>query len=166
MSLPNAGHLEIQRGGCCTVMPYFIGDVVELPLTTTQDYTLFHILGDFSNDVWKNQIESIISRHGLVSLIVHPDYQTDDRTRRAYLSLLDQLASLREAGRSWLALPGDVERWWRARSRMTLVRDGDAWRVEGDGKERARVAYAELDGDELVYRLEPTPTQYAGAPAR
>ena len=163
MSIPNAGHLEIQRGGCCTVMPYFIGNVVELPLTTTQDYTLFHILNDFSNDVWKNQIESIMSRHGLVSLIVHPDYQTDDRARRAYAALLDQLSRLREAGRCWLALPGDVERWWRARSRMRLVRDGDGWRVEGRGAERARVAYAEVDGDELVYRLEPGVTAPAGA---
>jgi hypothetical protein len=164
MSIPNAGHLEIQRGGCCTVMPYFIGNVIELPLTTTQDYTLFHILSDFSNDVWKNQIESIISRHGLVSLIVHPDYQTDDRAHRAYLTLLDQLSRLREAGRCWLALPGDVERWWRARSRMTLVREDDDWRIKGDGSERARVAYAELDGDEVVYRLETAPARCAGAP--
>jgi hypothetical protein len=164
MSIPNAGHLEIQRGGCCTVMPYLIGNVVELPLTTTQDYALFHILGDFSNDVWKNQIESIISRHGLVSLIVHPDYQTDERARRAYAALLDQLARLREAGRCWLALPGEVERWWRARNSMTLVRDGDQWRIDGQGSERARVAYAEMDGDELVYRLEPTRASSAGAP--
>ncbi len=24
MSVPNAAHLEPQRGGCCTVMPYFL----------------------------------------------------------------------------------------------------------------------------------------------
>jgi hypothetical protein len=166
MSIPNAGHLEIQRGGCCTFMPYFIGDKVELPLTTSQDYTLFHILNDYSNDVWKNQIESVMSRHGLVSLIVHPDYQTDERARRAYRGLLDQLVGLREAGRCWLALPGEVERWWRARSRMTLVPDGDRWRVEGEGKERARVAWAELDGDEVVYRLESPATAVEGAPVR
>src|SRR5262249_7242387 len=41
MSVPNAGHLEVQRGGCCTVMPYFVGRIVELPLTTAQDYSLF-----------------------------------------------------------------------------------------------------------------------------
>ena len=46
MSVPNVAHLEPQRGGCCTVMPYFVGDILELPLTTTQDYSLFHILGD------------------------------------------------------------------------------------------------------------------------
>ena len=32
MSVPNVAHLEPQRGGCCTVMPYFIGNLVELPL--------------------------------------------------------------------------------------------------------------------------------------
>lgn len=163
MSIPNAGHLEIQRGGCCTVMPFFIGNIVELPLTTTQDYTLFHILSDFSNEVWKNQIESIMGRHGLVSLIVHPDYQTGEPQRRAYLALLDQLASLREAGRCWVALPGDVERWWRARSRMRLVAAGDGWTIEGPGAERAQVAYAELDGDEVVYRLAPVSLRPAGA---
>ena len=34
MSVPNAAHLEPQRGGCCTVMPYFVGNILELPLTT------------------------------------------------------------------------------------------------------------------------------------
>jgi hypothetical protein len=155
MSIPNAGHLEIQRGGCCTVMPYFIGDIVELPLTTTQDYSLFHILQDFSNDVWKNQMESIMARHGLVSFIAHPDYLEVDRARQVYRTLLDHLSSLREAGRCWVALPGEVERWWRERSRMTLVRDGDRWRIEGPGKERARIAYAMLDGEGLAYSVDP-----------
>lgn len=29
MSVPNVAHLNPQRGGCCTVMPYFIGDTLE-----------------------------------------------------------------------------------------------------------------------------------------
>src|SRR5262249_34757470 len=45
MSVPNSAHLDPQRGGCCTVMPYFIGKMLELPVTTTQDYGLFNILG-------------------------------------------------------------------------------------------------------------------------
>ena len=74
MSVPNAAHLEPQRGGCCTVMPYFVGDILELPLTTTQDYTLFHILNDYSTTLWQEQIRLITGRHGLVSVITHPDY--------------------------------------------------------------------------------------------
>ena len=58
MSIPNVAHLDPQRGGCCTVMPYFIGKIVELPLTCTQDYTLFNILEDYSIELWKKQIAS------------------------------------------------------------------------------------------------------------
>ncbi len=51
MSVPNVAHLEPQRGGCCTVFPYFIGNILELPLTTSQDYTLFHrIPEDYTPD--------------------------------------------------------------------------------------------------------------------
>ena len=35
MSIPNVAHLDPQRGGCCTVLPYFIGNILELPVTTT-----------------------------------------------------------------------------------------------------------------------------------
>lgn len=64
MSVPNVAHLDPQHGGCCTVMPYFIGDILELPVTTVQDYTLFNILGDYSIDLWKRQIELIMAKHG------------------------------------------------------------------------------------------------------
>ena len=56
MSVPNVAHLDPQRGGCCTVMPYFIGDMLELPVTMTQDYMMFHILKDYSIGLWKQQI--------------------------------------------------------------------------------------------------------------
>jgi len=49
MSVPNVGHLDAQLGGCCTVMPFYIGDILELPLTTTQDYSLFNILNVLLN---------------------------------------------------------------------------------------------------------------------
>jgi hypothetical protein len=163
MSIPNVGHLEVQRGGCCTTMPYFIGRIVELPLTTTQDYSLFRILRDFSGRVWQDQIEAISARHGLMSFIVHPDYLGEPRAEGAYRALLDRLVRLRETDGCWMPLPGDVERWWRVRSRLTLVRDGDRWRVEGPGRERARVAYAEIEGDRLVCRVEPAAVDRAGS---
>ena len=36
MSVPNVASLDPQRGGCCTVMPYFLGEILELPVTTVQ----------------------------------------------------------------------------------------------------------------------------------
>jgi hypothetical protein len=153
MSVPNAAHLEPQRGGCCTVMPYFNGDLLELPLTTAQDYSLFHILNDYSISLWKLQSDLILEKHGLISFITHPDYLTAPRARRVYQRLLAYLRELREQRGVWFALPGDVERWWRNRSRMSLVRTGDHWKIEGPDANRARVAFASLDDDEVVYSL-------------
>ena len=153
MSVPSAAHLEPQRGGCCTAMPYFIGDILELPLTTTQDYSLFHILGIYSAALWKEQVELILARNGFVSFITHPDYLIERRARETYIELLRHLGALRSERNVWFAPPADVNRWWRDRHQMTLVADGNSWRVTGPGSERARVAYATLDGDRVVYSV-------------
>jgi hypothetical protein len=155
MSVPNAAHLEPQRGGCCTVMPYFIGEILELPLTTVQDYTLFHILNDYSTALWKQQIDLVSQHHGLVSLITHPDYLVSRRERDVYVELLQNLRERGDRDGLWIALPGNVNRWWRNREEMTLVRDQDDWRIEGPDAERARVAYASLEGDRVVYTVSP-----------
>jgi hypothetical protein len=153
MSVPNVAHLEPLRGGCCTVMPYFIGRIVELPLTTTQDYSLFHILNDYSIEVWKQQLALIRDRNGLMSFLCHPDYLIDGRTRKVYESLLDYLQNLVIVEGIWAALPGEVDRWWRARRQMKLVPRGDDWEIVGPERERARLAHAVLDGGRLVYEL-------------
>jgi len=153
MSFPNVAHLEPQRGGCCTVFPYFIGNILELPLTTTQDYSLFHILGSYSTELWMKQIELITQSHGLVSVVVHPDYIMEQQAMGTYTSLLAQLTMLRDESGAWVTLPGEVNRWWRERRQMKLVQTGNTYRIEGAGSERARLAYAKLDGDRIVYSL-------------
>jgi hypothetical protein len=154
MSVPNVAHLEPQRGGCCTVMPYFIGKILELPLTTTQDYSLFHILGDYSIDLWKKQIDLIMQRHGLLSFITHPDYLIEKRAQRVYSELLSYLARLRTESHAWSALPSQVNRWWRNRQEMRLVQDGNRWRIEGPDCERAKIAYASLKGNRIDYSMD------------
>ena len=153
MSVPSAAHLEPQRGGCCTVMPYFVGDILELPLTTIQDYTLFHILDNYSIDVWKKQIELVGSHHGLISMITHPDYIAGAREREVYIELLRYLSDCRDRQNLWFALPGEVNRWWRNRHRMTLVHEGNGWRIEGPDAQRARVAYASVVDNRVVYTV-------------
>ena len=110
MSVPNVGHLEPQRGGCCSIMPFFIGKILELPVTTTQDYSLFHILKDYSIDLWKRQMRRIVAKHGLASFIIHPDYILESRARDTYKSLLSYLAGLR----------GEKKIWRRGRGRRRL----------------------------------------------
>jgi hypothetical protein len=155
MSVPNVAHLDPQRGGCCTVFPFFNGKILELPVTMAQDYTLFHILKDYSIRVWKEQISIIRKKHGIMQMIVHPDYTIEKAARRVYAELLCYLSELRAQGETWIALPSEVSAWWRLRSRLRLVEEGTSWHIEGDGKDRARIAYATIVDGKLVYDLEP-----------
>ena len=155
MSVPNVAHLDPQRGGCCTVMPYFVGNLLELPVTITQDYTLFHILNDYNADLWRTQIKLVMEKHGLLSFIIHPDYVTTDPERKVFEALLSQLAELRRDKGVWIATPGEVNRWWRQRAGMRIVEDGAAVRIEGEGSERARMAYASSVDGRLAFNVEP-----------
>ncbi|HEY1809247.1 MAG TPA: hypothetical protein VGG42_11835 [Acidobacteriaceae bacterium] len=153
MSVPNVAHLDPQRGGCCTVMPYFIGKILELPVTDVQDYTLFNILEDFSINLWKKQTRLILDRHGLMSFIVHPDYVIDSRNRAVFESLLEHLATLVKEEGVWSPIPREVNRWWRERSAMQLVQHDGVWQIEGRGSERARIAWASEQDGRLVLTL-------------
>ena len=157
MSFPSAAHLEPQGGGCCTVMPYFAGGLVELPLTTTQDYTLFHILGQYSIDLWKEELNYIASSNGLATFIVHPDYVIERGARRVYENLLQYLSEFCDRSKLWQPLPREVARWWRERSQMQIEVSSGACRVVGVGSERARVAFAQIEEGRLCYRVENSP---------
>lgn len=154
MSVPNVAHLDPQRGGCCTVMPYFIGDILEIPVTTIQDYTLFNILGDYSTNIWKQQTAIIGAKSGLMSFIIHPDYVIGDRERAVYQQLLQHLVELRDEKSVWVTTPSQVNRWWRQRNQMRLVRGPEGWQIENSGDADARIAYASLDGDRLIFEIE------------
>jgi hypothetical protein len=153
MSIPNVAQMEPQDGGCCTVLPFFIGNILELPMTAAQDYSLFAILNDYSIRLWKQQISMIQEKHGLISFCIHPDYLIDDAAQRVYAKLLGLLSELRSHGSIWVALPSEMDRWWRLRSKMNLIDAGGKLRIEGEGSERARIAYAVLVDDKLTYQL-------------
>jgi len=154
MSVPNVAHLDPQRGGCCTVMPYFFG--LDFGKIGNHDPRprLFNILNDYSIDLWKRQTELIMQRHGLLSFIVHPDYIVRSRERTIYEALLAFLDCLRAEKSVGTATPGEVNRWWKQRAQMRLVEDREGWRIEGPGKERARFAYASEKDGRLVLSLE------------
>jgi hypothetical protein len=153
MSVPNVAHLEPQRGGCCTVMPYFIGKILELPLTTIQDYSLFHILGDYSISLWQQQIDGIREQNGLMTFLAHPDYLTAPEALKVYRALLSHLQQMRARSNLWVALPAEINQWWRNRQQMTVVPDGESWRIEGPDAHRAKLAYAIREGDRVRYVL-------------
>lgn len=148
-SFPDTDPFQPQPGGCCSIHPYFLGDVVELPITLDQDFTLFELLGERSIARWVDKSRFIIRHHGLINVLVHPDYM--DRER---LALYDQfLAFLAEQDRGWHALPRDVAQWWRTRDQAVqqqLRRDGtDATSDEHE----LTFASVRVDGDAIVYDL-------------
>jgi len=123
-------------------------------VTTTQDYSLFHILEDHSIELWKQQIELIMAKHGLISFIIHPDYIIDREERVTYEMLLGYLQSLKAERNVWMPLPGEAASWWRQRSKMRLVEADGNWKINGEGSERARIAYAREKDGKIVYSFE------------
>ena len=135
-------------------MPYFIGKLVELPVTCTQDYALFHVLRDYSVQLWKQQVDAIATNHGLINILVHPDYVMEPRALHIYKSLLEYLAKLRDTQSIWAPLPKEVAAWALQRNQMNLIHRQGRWHIEGQGSERARIAYASLANDGVVYSME------------
>jgi peptidoglycan/xylan/chitin deacetylase (PgdA/CDA1 family) len=90
-SVPHSDPYEPIPGGCCSLWPFFIGDLVELPYTVPQDHTLFTLLGHRSIALWQAQLERIEQLHGLVQLVTHPDpgYLGDRSKRALYVEFLD-----------------------------------------------------------------------------
>jgi hypothetical protein len=115
---------------------------------------LFHLLGERTIKLWKEQIKLILEKNGLVSFIVHPDYVIHEEFVCVYKELLIYLRELQDAGGVWVALPSEIDCWWRQRSRMQLVRRGGEWQIEGEGAERATVAYAMNADGKLVYETK------------
>jgi peptidoglycan/xylan/chitin deacetylase (PgdA/CDA1 family) len=143
-SFPDTDPFQPQPGGCCWVFPFFLGDVVELPITLDQDHTLFTLLREPSIELWIRKSRWIIEQRGLINVIVHPDY-TDAAGLARYEELLSFLSE--QAG-GWKALPREVATWWTERA--DLCRRLDVLGDEGWGA-RATLAWARPDGDRIVY---------------
>lgn len=113
-TIPNSDPYEPQPGGCCSVWPFFVGPVVELPYTLPQDHTLLTLLRHRSPDLWLEQAAAIEASYGLIQCVSHPDpgYLGDADKRAIYAEFLRGMA---ERERVWRALPREASGWWRER---------------------------------------------------
>ncbi len=139
-SCPDTDPFEPQDGGCCSWLPYFNGDLVELPVTLPQDHTLFVILRHADERTWTQKACFLRERGGLALLDTHPDYLVDERIFGAYERFLDQFGSDESA---WKALPHEVSTWWRRRAASKLVPYGQGWRIVGPAAAAGRVEFYE-----------------------
>jgi peptidoglycan/xylan/chitin deacetylase (PgdA/CDA1 family) len=113
-TVPHSDPYEPQPGGCCSIWPFFVGDVVELPYTLPQDHTLLTLLGHRTPKLWLDTAAAIEARSGLVHCVSHPDpgYLGDADKRHIYAEFLQ---GMRDHDGVWHALPVEVARWWRRR---------------------------------------------------
>jgi peptidoglycan/xylan/chitin deacetylase (PgdA/CDA1 family) len=151
-SFPDTDPFEPQAGGCCSILPFFFDDLVELPITLVQDHTLWEILGSNSISAWIHKSEWIIQHKGLINLILHPDYALS----RERLALYEEfLVFLKQQTGGWYALPRDVARWWRHRARLDvqIAADGSAQIVPELPDETATIGWAREENDRVVLEL-------------
>ncbi|MGB0383302.1 MAG: hypothetical protein ACPGWR_00635 [Ardenticatenaceae bacterium] len=139
-----------QPGGCCSVFPFMVGSMVELPFTMPQDHTLFTILKQRDERVWFDVASEIMANYGLVNVIVHPDYMLDPTDLSRYESLLQWLS---EQNKSWFALPREVAAWWRTRNQQELKYTVDDWQIKGPEAGRATITYASATNQDLVLKF-------------
>jgi hypothetical protein len=119
---------EPQPGGCCSYLPYFNREQVELPITLPQDHTLFTILQHTYGALWIEKARHLRDRGGMALVLAHPDYAVEPQVAGAWSGLLEEF---RDDDTAWQALPREVADWWRRRAASTLREDGAGWRIEG-----------------------------------
>ncbi len=137
---------EPQPGGCCTYLPFFNTDLVELPITLPQDHTLFEILQHPNGQLWLDKAREIRGRGGMVLALSHPDYASDIRVAEAWRCLLGEFAGDETM---WQPLPHEAAAWWRQRAASHLARVGSAWLIQGPAADAGRVRLA--SGSEHAY---------------
>lgn len=126
---------EPQPGGTCSIFPFHLADMVELPYTLPQDHTLIHLLRRRPLPVWSAKVRWIASMGAMVLALTHPDYCAVQPYLQDYEELLELLSAIPSA---WRALPGEVAAWWRRRSQLSLSIEGDHPTISGPDAAGAR----------------------------
>lgn len=83
-------------GGSCSLFPYSVNGLVEVPTTIPYEYPLQRgVAADGLNDFWKGKISMIKEIGGAIAVITHPDpyYGGSDVLVDAYRKLLESFAA-------------------------------------------------------------------------
>ena len=146
-SVTDTAPYEPQPGGCASLFPYLVGDIVEMPMTLPQDHTLFGLLGQVDSHAWITKLDQIRTANGMACVLTHPDpgdgYIGQAENESHYVEVLDYIA----ASDAWTPLPRELARWWRARSASA---PGQTAELEG-----AAVGIASLDAENRLVIAPP-----------
>jgi len=159
-SFPDTDPYEPQPGGCLSVFPFFIGNLVELPITLAQDHTLFEILRCKDISIWKQKIDWIEKMNGMALVIVHPDYMRPGGGRgkdsgypvEYYEELLQYV---KNKDHCWHALPREMAQWWRERNASEITPDGNIEApIRGLAFKHGVVARIRLVDNQVTFELD------------
>jgi len=138
-SYPDCDPYEPIAGGCCTWLPFFNEDLVELPITVPQDHTVFVILRA-GQELWSGKVALLRREGGMALTITHPDYLLDDALLAAYRGFVEEFSQDRCV---WNALPREVSAWWRRRRATALEHTAGEWRAVGPAAAEAAIEFVQ-----------------------
>ena len=136
---------EPYPAGADTIFPFWVpgcdgGGHVELPHTLARDSTLFVMLREQSDEIWRRKLRWIASRGGMAMVNVHPDFTVFGDTPlnqwefpvTRYESFLVWVSQTYD-GQYWPALPKDVAAFYRDRilSNTTLLASRQRMQTSG-----------------------------------
>lgn len=133
--------------GVRTIFPFIVPNLaqdhsyVELPYTLPQDHSLFALLQERDNSIWKRKVDWIAETGGMALLNTHPDYMSFAGNKHAleeypadnYASLLEYVNS-RYKGRYWHALPRDVAHFWKTTFPMDAAYSYDGTSISASNR--------------------------------
>jgi hypothetical protein len=116
---------EPQSCGLGRIFPFWVQSpttgrgFVELPYTLAQDFTLFILMQEQSNAIWRQKLDWIAGNGGMALIKTHPDYmffrdqdkQADRYPTQFYTDFLDYVRS-RYGNDVWVTTPAEVASYW------------------------------------------------------
>lgn len=123
---------EPQPDGAGTVFPFWVEAAngrgyVELPYSLAQDSTMFLVLREKTNDIWKRKLDWVVEHGGMALINVHPDYISFEGTRTRtefpvsmYSDFLNYVSS-NYGNEAWFALPRQVAQYVKAMTHPAMA---------------------------------------------
>lgn len=107
-----------KKSGCCTVFPFMINDMVEVPITLAQDFRLIYTLNlneQKMYELWKEKVDFVYEIGGVINILTHPDDYLigNERYLKVYERLLEYIAKKESIYHDTIS---NVAYWWKERA--------------------------------------------------
>lgn len=104
------------NNGCCTIFPFFINDIVELPLTMPQDAILLNLGYSPKRiySIWLNKLNWIKTLGGLAVVNMHPEphFSGNIKMSQLYEKFIQEIT---KDSNVWIANPQEIAKHWTKR---------------------------------------------------